>query len=120
MDRPISDNSTLDRLFNALADQLRVHHGGLPEGFRGRMVTHFDNPWLTIRLASRLDLIHFKLFALADQGPGRHEDDLRRLNPTHEELLMAARWTQTHDPSEGFGQLIKAALRRMGAPDGSL
>lgn len=97
-----------------------LDHSGLPEGFRARMITRVINPWLTIRLASRLDLIHFKLFALADQGPGKHEEDLRRLNATDDELVRAARWTQTHDPSPGFAQLVQAALRLMGVSDQSL
>lgn len=63
------------------------------------------------------DQIHFKLYALVDQGVGRHEEDLRALAPTRDELLAAARWTQTHDPSPGFREQLEAALRYLGLED---
>lgn len=93
---------------------------GLPEGFEDRVTAVAINPWLTVHLASRLDLIHFKLYALADLGPGKHDQDLRSLNPTAGELVLAARWTQTHDPSPGFASLLDAALNLLGMPDESL
>jgi hypothetical protein len=34
-----------------------------------------------------------------------------------EELLAAARWARTHDPSEAFGQELRAALRSFGIED---
>jgi hypothetical protein len=38
----------------------------------------------------------------------KHLTDLRALEPSAEELLTAAAWTRTHDPSEGFkGELVK-------------
>lgn len=72
---------------------------------------------LTVHFAARLDQIHFKLYALVDQGAGRHEADLRALDPTQEELRAAARWTRTHDPSEGFRELLEACLRYLGVED---
>ena len=90
---------------------------GLPDGFEERMVSRGYGPALTVHYAARLDQIHFKLFAMADQGVGRHEDDLRALGPSPEELLAAARWTRTHDPSEGFRQQLLAVLRYLGIPD---
>lgn len=37
-----------------------------------------------------------------------HLTDLRALDPSADELLTAAIWTRTHDPSEGFeGELVK-------------
>ena len=65
---------------------------------------------LTVHFASRIDQIHFKLYAMVDQGAGKHEADLRALAPTTAELLEAARWTRTHDPSEGFREELVAAL----------
>lgn len=44
---------------------------------------------ITVLSASRLDQIHLKLYALVDQGAARHEQDLRALKPTTEELLQA-------------------------------
>lgn len=72
---------------------------------------------LTVRYAGRLDQIHFKLYVMVDQGAGRHEADLRALEPTPEELLSAARWTRTHDPSEGFRQELVAVLAHLGVTD---
>ncbi|MCZ7589171.1 MAG: hypothetical protein M5U27_10030 [Gaiella sp.] len=57
---------------------------------------------------------------MVDQGAGKHEADLRNLNPTREELLAAARWTRTHDPSEGFRGQLLAALAYLGVEDVSL
>lgn len=62
----------------------------------------------------RFDLLCFKLYAAVDHSGyqlSKHLVDLRDLEPTPEELMTAARWTRTHDPSEGFkGELIKILL----------
>jgi hypothetical protein len=75
---------------------------GLPEGFTSRLVRRDYGPTLTAWLASRLDQIHLKLYALADQGPGKHEADLRALEPTRDELITAARWTIHARPIGGL------------------
>ncbi len=93
---------------------------GLPDGFLSRVETRSYGPALTVRYAGRLDQIHFKLYAMVDQGAGRHEADLRALEPTADELLSAARWTRTHDPSEGFRQELEAALAHLGVTDADL
>ena len=93
---------------------------GLPEGFVDRLERRDYGEALTVHLASRFDQIHFKLYAMVDQGAGKHEADLRELNPTREELLAAARWTRTHDPSEGFREQLLAALAYLGVEDVSL
>jgi len=93
---------------------------GLPDGFVERLTRRGFGPALTIHLASRLDQIHFKLYALVDQGHGRHEEDLRALTPTEDELRAAARWTITQDPSDGFRQELLGALRYLGVEDVSL
>ncbi|MCW2933621.1 MAG: hypothetical protein JWM19_4583 [Actinomycetia bacterium] len=64
-----------------------------------RVVTRSYGTTLVVHFASRFDQIHFKLFALVDQGGGRHEADLRALHPTRGELTAAARWSITQDPS---------------------
>ena len=70
---------------------------------------------LEIRLADRVDQIHLKLYASVDQGPeSKHVADLRALQPTREELLSAAGWARTHDPSEGFRAELDAALEAFG------
>lgn len=93
---------------------------GLPDGLVERLDRRDYGPALSIHFASRFDQIHLKLYAMADQGPGRHEADLRALNPTHDELLTAARWTRTHDPSEGFREQLVAALFYLGVQDATL
>ena len=66
---------------------------------------------LEIHLPAREDLICFKLYALVDQGPhSKHMDDLRALGPSRVELVSAARWTRTHDPSVGFLGELRGAL----------
>ncbi len=90
---------------------------GLPEGFWDRLTTRRYGDGLTVHFAGRLDQIHFKLYAMADQGPGRHEADLRALNPIREELVAAARWARTHDPSPGFLMVLEPALRHLGVED---
>jgi hypothetical protein len=91
---------------------------GLPEGFVDRLERRDHGPGLTVYFASRLDQIHFKLYAAVDEGgPGKHEADLRALAPTEAELVAAARWSQTHDPSPGYAQELRGALEFLGVTD---
>lgn len=90
---------------------------GLPRGFLERLERRAYGSHLTVCFASRLDQIHFKLYALVDQGPGKHESDLRALHPSHDELIAAALWSRTHDPSEGYRGMLNAALAHLGVPD---
>jgi hypothetical protein len=74
---------------------------GLPEGFLSRTVARRYGD-LTVRFASRIDQIFFKLYADADRAPGgKHHVDLVALAPTADELNSAARWVraQEADPS---------------------
>lgn len=87
---------------------------GLPDGFIDRLERRDYGDSLSVYLASRYDQIHFKLYALVDQGPGKHEDDLRSLSPTDEELLAAAHWSRSHDPSEGYAQMLRGVLTHLG------
>jgi hypothetical protein len=90
---------------------------GLPEGFIDRLERRDYGAGLTVYFASRYDQIHFKLYALVDQGPGKHEDDLRALGPTEEELMAAARWSRSHDPSEGYAHVLRKVLHHLGVRD---
>lgn len=99
------------------ADMLRF---GLPDGFMGRLMTRKYGDALTVRFASRFDQIHFKLYAVVDQGPGKHERDLRALSPTRDELLAAAHWSRTQDPSDGYRSELVHALAHFGVRDESL
>jgi len=90
---------------------------GLPEGALQRSLRR---EWasLALRLAAREDQICFKLYAAVDQGPdSKHFQDLLDLGPSKDELLLAARWARTHDPSEGFRDQLLRALRDLGVPD---
>lgn len=93
---------------------------GLPDGFTERLETRAYGAGLVVHFASRLDQIHFKLYAAVDQGPGKHESDLRALAPTRDELIAAARWTRTLDPSEGFKQVLGECLVHFGVEDADL
>ncbi|HEY7265642.1 MAG TPA: hypothetical protein VH589_29675 [Trebonia sp.] len=93
---------------------------GLPKAFMSRVVTRYYRTALVVHFASRFDQIHFKLFAMVDQGGGRHETDLRALNPTQSELTAAARWSITQDPSPGYRSVLMDALRALGVDDATL
>ena len=90
---------------------------GLPDGFSGRLERH-DYGGLVAWLADRFDMVCFKLHAAVDQGPrSRHLQDLSELRPDRDELLAAARWTVTHDPSPGYRSLLVDTLRQLGVED---
>jgi hypothetical protein len=93
---------------------------GLPDGFVDRLESRAFGPALTVHFASRYDQIHLKLYAMVDQGAGKHEADLRALAPSRDELVAAARWTRTHDPSEPFREQLIAALAYLGVADAGL
>ena len=86
---------------------------GLPEGFHSRCTKlGFDSP-LLFCLASRIDQIHFKLYAAIDRG-GYHLQDLVALEPSDDELIAAATWCLTHDVSVPFRHITKDFLERNG------
>ena len=90
----------------------------LPEGLRaaGDLVARdFSLPaeWLN---PGPTGLLEFGI----DQGPGKHEQDLRALAPSEDELLAAARWSRTQDPSEGYASVLRRALASFGVEDGAL
>lgn len=91
---------------------------GLPDGFLERLERH-DYGGLVIWLADRIDMVFFKLYAAVDQRPreNRHLQDLRARHPPRDELLAAARWTVTHDPSSGYRSLLVDTLRQLGVED---
>jgi len=90
---------------------------GLPEGIMERVATQKYGQKLTIHFSGRYDQIHFKLYASVDQGAGKHFDDLLALDPTAGELEEAARWSMTHDESEGYRKVLKDLLNHMGYKD---
>ena len=89
---------------------------GLPPGFQER-AHHRDYGALQIWLADRVDQVHLKLYAAADDWPdrSRHLRDLEGLSPSPAELRTAARGCRSHDPSEGFREmLLVPVLRHLG------
>ena len=90
---------------------------GLPDGFMDRLERR-DFGGLVVWLAGRFDMVCFKLYAAVDQGVrSRHFQDLRDLEPTRDDLLKAARWSTTHDPSPAFRSLLVETLRALGMED---
>lgn len=87
---------------------------GFPEGLAERVTTRDYGSKLRISFISRHDQIFFKLYAAADQDTGRHFQDLQDLQPTPDELLAAARWTRTQDPSDGFLYVLGELFKHLG------
>ena len=86
---------------------------GLPKDFTKRLIKKSYSKALFVYYISRLDQIHFKLYASADKG-GHHVDDLMDLKPTNKEIEQAALWSMTHDISEGFRLVLKDLLKKLG------
>ena len=89
---------------------------GLPVGFVIRLVKHSFGSCLTVYFISRIDQIHFKLYAAQDRG-GYHITDLWALEPTEEELELASRWVLTQDVSAPFRSILVDFLQRHGYDD---
>jgi hypothetical protein len=99
---------------NAQVAEDTLFRCGLPAGLTDRLVTRIYGPQLTISFVGRLDLVFLKLHAAVDRDGGRHLQDLLDLAPTTNELLAAARWTRTQDPSEGFLMLLRNMITELG------
>lgn len=82
---------------------------GLPDGFEKRLVMRHYGEYLTIHFISRIDQIHFKLYAAVDRDD-YHVQDLFALKPTEKEMEMAATWVVTQDVSEPFKAILKDFL----------
>jgi hypothetical protein len=86
---------------------------GMPENFEERLTTETYGSHLVVSYVGRKDQIYFKLYASVDRG-GYHLEDLRELKPTTDELEAAAKWSMTHDVSEGYKMVLVDMLRKMG------
>lgn len=104
----------MEKWFNTGPSDDTFFRLGFPEGMVVRLVPRSYGPNLRISFISRWDQIFFKLYATADTGKGRHYEDLLDLHPAEEELLAAARWTRTQDPSEGFLFVLGEVLKSLG------
>ncbi len=91
---------------------------GLPPGFKDRTtIQQFGR--LTLRIASRVDLIHLKLWSATDPARGMRREvdveDLQKLQPTEEELRNALTWCAQMDGREDFISVNAAPiLSRLG------
>ena len=90
----------------------------LPDGFEDRLEAA-DFGALRVWFAGTFDLVCFKLWAAADHWPSidRHFNDLLAIGPARDELLDAARWTRSRDPSPSYRSLLVAVLLRLGVED---
>jgi hypothetical protein len=86
---------------------------GLPDGLLERLVKKTYGQRLTVCFVSRIDQIHFKLYASLDRG-GYHVQDLFQLAPSGAELLAACRWVLTQDVSAGFKAILDSFLKQHG------
>jgi len=82
---------------------------GLPEGFEKRLIKRQYGSYLTVYFISRLDQIHFKLYAAVDRDD-YHVQDLMALMPTENEIELASKWAVTQDVSEIFRLILKDFL----------
>jgi len=125
----IKSSQAADQLLNALGEQLAARGesstlavvGGstlLALGLISRPTRDVDV--LAIVENNELDQIHLKLYATVDQGAGKHLKDLEALQPTHQELLDAAHWSRSHDPSEGYLSVLERVLAHFGVDSGNL
>jgi len=87
---------------------------GLPDGFAERLSWQRFGKKLTVAFISRIDQVHFKLYAAVDQFGSYHATDLQALDPTDKELLRAVAWSRRHDPSAGYLESVKMFFRDFG------
>lgn len=87
---------------------------GLPQGFAGRVHWQTFGEKLSVGFIDRVDQIHFKLYAAVDQYGSYHATDLQALAPTNDELLEAAAWSRSHDPSDGYLICLRQFLKGFG------
>lgn len=90
---------------------------GLPEGLVSRLHSRRYGERLVVHFIDRFDQICLKAFAVIDNNAAKHLDDLRKLQPTDDEMLNAARWCLTRDASEVFPALVRSFLEKVGYPD---
>lgn len=100
-------------LNNGPATQFQM---GLPQGFQQRLIQEVIGEKLTIHYISRYDQIFFKTFASADRG-GYHVSDLKKLHPSEDELMEAAKWCMTQDVSPEFRGILVDMFNQLGWPN---
>ena len=108
--------SRVARDYNLPVDWMNTTAGlqwktGLPPGFEER-INWEQFGGLGLGLADRFDLIFLKLYSAADSGgpSSVHYQDLMALQPTKEELDLAAQWVRSQDPSAPFARILNQVL----------
>lgn len=89
---------------------------GLPRGFASRIRwQRLGGLWLG--LPGKLDLIHLKLYAAADDvdTSSRHFKDLAALHPTAEDLAAAQAWIATQDPTPAMAEAVTKVIAHVRA-----
>ena len=99
------------------ADPTSLLDLGLPTGFAERLTGRDYGSALRVSFASRIDQIHFKLYATASRREPRDFADLQQLEPTPAELRDAARWARTHNMPGPFDDDLAHALDDLGVED---
>jgi hypothetical protein len=87
---------------------------GLPPGLVDRIKwKRFAGLW--VGLPDRLDLIHLKLYAAADDigTKSRHYQDLVALAPSGAELEQAREWVEEQDPSPEIAHTLQLIIARV-------
>ena len=100
-------------LNNGPATQFQM---GLPQGFQQRLIQEVIGEKLIIHYISRYDQVFFKTFASADRG-GYHVSDLKKLHPSEDELVEAAKWCMTQDVSPEFRGILVDMFNQLGWPN---
>lgn len=102
-----------DWLNDQVADET-LFRCGLPDGLQARLSTESYGSRLIVSFISRRDQIFLKLHAAVDRDGGKHLQDLLDLQPNGGELLDAAKWSRTQDPSDGYRLLLGEMLKHLG------
>lgn len=89
---------------------------GLPSGLECRLKRKSFGRCLALHLASRLDQIHFKIYAAMDPKTRweTHLGDLWDLEPTEAEAQTALDWLMSRKTSPAFRRKLKQVLDRIG------
>ncbi len=90
---------------------------GLPAGLTTRLKKKSYGPCLTVFFISRLDQVHFKIFAAMDPKQGtKHLSDLMDLESTEVEVNAAVSWLlgRAVRPSPQFKARLRQVLDRIG------
>lgn len=111
----IANKDAAGRLLSALSEQLTAAG---QQAARDRVARDFSLPadWLN---PGPTDLLEF---GLPEGFIARVErrDYGDSLTVYFEELLAAARWSRSHDPSQGYAQVLREVLTHMGVTDADL